>query len=96
MNFSFQASSRTSSDWMLLKMLRDPSKKWRVDVYGQASGEQEWRPLFSKTVGLPDDRADTGNAPPADAGTAPLPLVDLRVIPDVSAGLLERVQGRWL
>jgi hypothetical protein len=95
MNFSFQASSRTSSDWMLLKMLRDPSKKWRVDVYGQASGEQEWRPLFSKMVGLPEDRSDTGSIP-AGAGSAPVPVADLRVIPNESVGVLERLDGRWL
>jgi hypothetical protein len=53
MDFSFQASSRISNDWVLLKMLRDPSRKWRVDVFGQAPGEQEWRQLFSKIVGLP-------------------------------------------
>ena len=54
MDFSFQASSRISNDWVLLKMLRDPSRKWRVDMFGQESGEQEWRQLFSKVVGLPD------------------------------------------
>ena len=96
MNFSFQASSRTSNDWMHLKMLRDPSKKWRVDVYGQASGEQEWRPLFSKMVGLPDDRSDTGSVPAAGAGSAPVPVADLRVVPNESVSVLERVDGRWL
>ena len=53
MDFSYQASSRVSNDWVLLKMLRDPSRKWRVDMFGQAPGEQEWRQLFSKVVGLP-------------------------------------------
>lgn len=96
MNFSFQASSRTSNDWVLLKMLRDPSKKWRVDMYGQASGEQEWRPLFSKMVGLPDDRSDTGSVPAAGAGSAPVPVPDLRVVPNESVSVLERVDGRWL
>lgn len=53
MDFSFQASSSTSNDWVLLKMLRDPSRRWRVDMFGQAPGEGEWRQLFSKIVGLP-------------------------------------------
>jgi hypothetical protein len=96
MNFSFQASSRTSNDWVLLKMLRDPSKKWRVDMFGQASGEQEWRPLFSKMVGLPEVRPDAGSVGPAGAGNAPVPVADLRVIPNESVGVLERVDGRWL
>jgi hypothetical protein len=80
MNFSFQASSRTSSDWMLLKMLRDPSKKWRVDLYGQSMGEEGWLPLFSKVVGLSD---------------APLPLKP-PAIPNALMRVLERVDGRWL
>lgn len=96
MNFSFQASSRTSNDWVRLKMLRDPSKQWRADMYGQESGEQEWRPLFSKTVGLPGDRSDTVNAPSAGAGSAPVPVADLRVIPNGPVRVLERVDGRWL
>lgn len=58
MHFSFQASPNISSDWTFLKMLRDPSKKWRVDLYGQAMGGGEWRPLFSKVVGLPDEPSE--------------------------------------
>jgi hypothetical protein len=97
MNFSFQASSKTSSDWMLLKMLRDPSKKWRVDMYGQASGEQEWRPFFSKVVGLSDDPSDMGSVSSEGVSTAPLlPLVEPRVIPNESMRVMERVEGRWL
>ena len=43
---------------MFLKLLRDPSKKWRVDMYGQAMGEEKWLPLFSKVVGLSDEPSD--------------------------------------
>lgn len=55
MHLSFSASPKFSSDWMFLELLRDPSKKWRVDMYGQAEGEGEWLPLFSKVVGLSDE-----------------------------------------
>jgi hypothetical protein len=97
MNFSFQASSKTSSDWMLLKMLRDPSKKWRVDMYGQSMGEERWLPLFSKVVGLSDDPSDMGSVFSEGISTVPpLPLVEPRVIPNESMRLLERVEGSWL
>ena len=95
MNLSFQASTRFSSDWMFLKLLRDPSRKWRVDMYGQAAGETEWRPLFSKVVGLSDDSSDREGV--SERGQAPrAPLVEPREIPSESMRLLERVEGRWL
>ena len=81
MNLSFQASSRFSNDWMFLKMLRDPSKKWRVDMYGQASGEAEWRPLFSKVVALSDNPAE---------GTVSA------AVPNEAMRVMERVDGSWL
>jgi hypothetical protein len=81
---------------MLLKLLRDPSRKWRVDMFGQATGETEWRPLFSKVVGLSDDSSD-GKGVPSEGSKAPqAPLVEPREIPNESMGLLERVEGRWL
>jgi hypothetical protein len=96
MNLSFQASTRFSSDWMFLKLLRDPSRKWRVDMYGQAAGETEWRPLFSKVVGLSEDSSD-GKRVPSEEGKAPrAPLAEPREIPSESMRLLERVEGRWL
>ena len=88
MNFSFQASSRTSSDWMLLKMLRDPSKKWRVDMYGQSMGEEGWLPLFSKVVGLSDDPSEVEGV---SSGTLEPPA-----IPNGAMRVLERVDGSWL
>ena len=59
MHLSFRASPKITGDWIFLEMLRDPSKKWRVDMYGQAMGEEEWLPLFSKVVGLSDEPSDT-------------------------------------
>lgn len=57
MHLSFKASPRVSSDWIFLELLRDPSKKWRVDMYGQAAGEGEWLPLFSKVVSASEDHS---------------------------------------
>jgi len=111
MNLSFQASSKFSSDWMFLKLLRDPSKKWRVDMFGQALGEQEWRPLFSKIVGLSDETSDREKIPSGRASTAPpLPFVEPRKIPNQTmtvppverrvipseAMRMPRVDGAWL
>jgi len=58
MHRSFKASPKGSSDWIFLELLRDPSKKWRVDMYGQAPGGEKWLPLFSKVVGVLDGRSD--------------------------------------
>jgi hypothetical protein len=77
---------------MFLKLLRDPSRKWRVDMYGQALGETEWRPLFSKVVGLSDDTSDAEGVSPEPL----LPLVEPGVIENESMRLLDRVEGRWL
>jgi len=95
MNLSFQASSRFSNDWMFLKMLRDPSKKWRVDMYGQASGEAEWRQLFSKIVALSDNPSD-GTVSPGFSAARPLPLVEPVVVPNEPMRVMERVDGSWL
>ena len=59
MHLSFKASPKGSSDWIFLELLRDPSKKWRVDMYGQAMGGEEWLPLFSKVVGVLGDSDQT-------------------------------------
>jgi len=111
MNLSFEASSKFSSDWMFLKLLRDPSKKWRVDMYGQALGEKEWRPLFSKVVGLSDETSDREGGSSERADTAPpAPLVEPREIRDAAmtvppveprvipreAMRMARVEGVWL
>lgn len=96
MNFSFQASSRTSNDWMLLKMLRDPSKRWRVDMYGQSIGDEGWLPLFSKVIGLSDEASAVESVASGDIQTAPPLPLEPRVTPDASMKVLERVEGSWL
>ena len=62
MHLSFKASPKGSSDWIFLELLRDPSKKWRVDMYGQTMGGEEWLPLFSKVVGVFDERSDPASS----------------------------------
>lgn len=111
MNLSFQASSKFSSDWMFLKLLRDPTEKWRVDMYGQSLGEQEWLPLFSKVVGLSDETSDREGVSSERADTAPpASLVEPREMPDAAmtvppveprpipreAMRMARVEGAWL
>jgi hypothetical protein len=56
---------------MFLELLRDPSKTWRVDMYGQALGEKEWLPLFSKVVGLSDEPFDREGVPSEGVSTEP-------------------------
>lgn len=68
MHLSFKASPKGSSDWIFLELLRDPSKKWRVDMYGQAMGAEEWLPLFSKVVGVLDESSDKGSSEVVIAG----------------------------
>ena len=40
MNLSFEASSRFSSDWKFLKLLRDPSRKRRVGLSDDSSDRE--------------------------------------------------------
>ncbi len=72
MHLSFKASPKGSSDWIFLELLRDPSKKWRVDMYGQAMGGEEWLPLFSKVVGVLDERSDQASDVVITGASVPL------------------------
>ena len=78
MNLSFHASPKNPSDWIFLELLRDPSKSWRVDMYGQAMGEGEWLPLFSKIVGVSSDPEISRESPFAEPAVpaAFLPLAE--------------------
>jgi hypothetical protein len=75
----FRASPRISS---FLELLSDPSKKGRVDMSGQALGEQEWLPLSPKVVELPDEPYDEKPFDREDASSEgvstvpPVPLVE--------------------
>jgi hypothetical protein len=80
---------------MLLKTLRDPSKRWRVDMYGQSIGDEGWLPLFSKFIGLSDD-ASAGERVASGLQTAPPLPLEPRVTPNASMKMLERVEGSWL
>ena len=86
MNLSFHASPKNPSDWIFLELLRDPSKSWRVDMYGQAMGEGEWLPLFSKIVEVSNDpdtaRERSSLGPVVPAAFLPLaePSVETREI----------------
>jgi hypothetical protein len=81
---------------MFLKLLRDPSETWRIDVYGQSIGEQDWLPLFSKVVGLSDDTSDAERVSPESGKLPLLPLVESGVVENESMRVLDRVEGRWL
>jgi hypothetical protein len=81
---------------MFLKLLRDPSKTWRIDVYGQSIGEQDWLPLFSKVVGLSDDTSDAERVSPESGKLPLLPVVESGVVENESMRVLDRVEGRWL
>ena len=77
MNLSFHASPKNPSDWIFLELLRDPSKSWRVDMYGQAMGEGEWLPLFSKVVGLSND-PEAAREPGCTESVVPAAFLPLR------------------
>ena len=95
MHLSFQASPKMTGDWVFLEMLRDPSKKWRVDVYGQAMGEGKWLPLFSKVVGLSDEPSDMeAGVSSARVSAAPsAPLVGPWEMPNEEMSTPEIVEG---
>jgi hypothetical protein len=84
MNLSFHASPKNPSDWIFLELLSDPSKSWRVDMYGQAKGEGEWLPLFSKVVGVSND---PGAAPERSSAE---PLVPATFVPLVEPSVETR------
>jgi hypothetical protein len=79
---------------MFLELLRDPSKRWRVDMYSQASGEEEWLPLFSKVVGLFDQPSATDGVPwdEMNAGSS-ASLVGTEEIPNEAMRPWETVGG---
>ncbi len=76
MHSFFRASPRISS---FLESLRGPSKKQRVDMSGQALGEQEWLPPSPKVVELSDEPFDRQGVYSEGISTEPPdPLVESR------------------